>query len=270
MDETNTRRASGDSLGAELRKQREVRGISLKEIADATKISRRYLEALESDDHSMLPAPVFTRGFVREFARYIGLDAEEMADRYGAMTKPDDGGSEGGDAQSHSQPLPLVRVDRNLVTFAVLLLAFCVVVWWVWSNVGTQPEETVPTVVSTTMEPAVAPPVAEATQEEPATPEVIEPEKLELRVAVNEDTWVILQIDGKAATNEVLRKGDVRTFTADNEFRFEVIGNAGGLALTLNGNPVAPLGASGRVVRNVVLDWNVLEGMQGEAEPNDA
>jgi len=269
MDERKGKAPSGDGLGAELRKQREIRGISLKEIADATKISRRYLEALESDDHSMLPAPVFTRGFVREFARHIGLDAEEMADRYNALAKAE-ADVEAEDELRHSQPLPLVRVDRNLVVFAVLLLAFCIVVWWVWRNMGTASEEPVRAAETTAVEPAADTPSAEAAPEDGEVPTAEEPDRLELRIAVKEDTWVILRIDGEAETNEVLRAGDVRTFTADEEFRFEVVGNAGGVDLTLNGTPVAPLGASGRVVRNVVLDWNVLEGIREETSRDDA
>src|SRR2546428_2389418 len=70
------------SFGEELRREREIRGISLKEIADATKISKRFLEAVERNDHKTLPAPVFTRGFVREYARYLGLNADEIVNRY--------------------------------------------------------------------------------------------------------------------------------------------------------------------------------------------
>lgn len=268
MDERTGNPASGDSLGAELRKQREIRGISLKEIADATKISRRYLEALESDDHSVLPAPVFTRGFVREFARHIGLDAEEMADRYNEAARS--GGELPEDGESHSQPLPLVRVDRNLVVFAILLVAFSVVVWWVWSHMGAPSEDESPVAVTSAIEPAEAPPDIESPPEEVPVPEVPAADRLELRVTVTQDTWVILEIDGKPSTNEVLRAGDVRSFSAGNELRFEVVGNAGGLDLTLNGLPVPPLGASGRVVRNVVFDWGVLEELKGENEQNDA
>src|SRR6266446_10312282 len=77
-------------FGEELRKEREIRGISLKEIADATKISRRFLEAIERNDHKVLPAPVFTRGFVREYARYLGLNAEEIVSRYNFAAAGDD------------------------------------------------------------------------------------------------------------------------------------------------------------------------------------
>ena len=78
------------SFGEELRREREIRGISLKEIADATKISRRFLEAIERNDHKTLPAPVFTRGFVREYARYLGLNSEEMVSRYNYGALGDD------------------------------------------------------------------------------------------------------------------------------------------------------------------------------------
>src|SRR6187549_3112870 len=78
------------SFGEELRREREIRGISLKEIADATKISKRFLEALERNDHRTLPAPVFTRGFVREYARYVGLNAEDMVNRYNYAASQDD------------------------------------------------------------------------------------------------------------------------------------------------------------------------------------
>src|SRR3954468_22215597 len=77
-------------FGEELRREREIRGISLKEIADATKISKRFLEALERNDHKTLPAPVFTRGFVRQYARYLGLSTEDIVNRYNYAAAGDD------------------------------------------------------------------------------------------------------------------------------------------------------------------------------------
>ncbi|HUF17874.1 MAG TPA: helix-turn-helix transcriptional regulator, partial [Thermoanaerobaculia bacterium] len=95
----------GPSFGEELRKEREIRGISLAEIAEATKVSKRFLGAIENDDFATLPAPVFTRGFVREYARYLGLNAEEMVTRYAHFL----------DAQGHAvedDPLPLRSSDK--------------------------------------------------------------------------------------------------------------------------------------------------------------
>src|SRR5205807_8760766 len=78
------------SFGEELRREREIRGISLKEISDATKISKRFLDAIENNDHRTLPAPVFTRGFVREYARYLCLNSEEIVNRYNFAAAGDD------------------------------------------------------------------------------------------------------------------------------------------------------------------------------------
>src|SRR5438477_8197680 len=97
------------TFGEELRREREIRGISLKEIADATKISKRFLDAIEHNDHRTLPAPVFTRGFVREYARYLGLNSEDMVNRYNYAAAGDDRIEQ----SSHLHSLVPERGDRE-------------------------------------------------------------------------------------------------------------------------------------------------------------
>ncbi len=70
------------SFGSWLRHQREARSVSLREIADNSKISLRYLEALEQDRFDVLPAPVFARGFLREYARVVGLNPDDVVNLY--------------------------------------------------------------------------------------------------------------------------------------------------------------------------------------------
>ncbi len=70
------------SFGEELRQQRELREISLEEIAESTKVNRRFLEALERDDFDVLPGGLFTRGFIRAYATHVGLDADAMVTAY--------------------------------------------------------------------------------------------------------------------------------------------------------------------------------------------
>lgn len=64
-------------LGDRLRRAREARGLSLDQVEEITKIRRRYLEALEEEDFGQLPGEVFVRGFLRNYAVALGLDAEE-------------------------------------------------------------------------------------------------------------------------------------------------------------------------------------------------
>ncbi len=70
------------TTGADLKKIREARGVSLRAIALATKIGVRYLEYIEEDRVALLPAPVYLRGFLMEYGRALGLDPRRTADSY--------------------------------------------------------------------------------------------------------------------------------------------------------------------------------------------
>src|SRR5260370_25182682 len=74
--------SSSLSFGEELRRERVIRDISLEEISQSTKISVRLLRALEESDVQKLPAPTFTRGFIRAYARHLGIDPEEKVNAY--------------------------------------------------------------------------------------------------------------------------------------------------------------------------------------------
>ncbi len=72
----------GVSFGEELKRERELREITLREVSESTKISLRYLEALERNAFENLPGGVFNRGFVRAYSKFIGIDPESMVDAY--------------------------------------------------------------------------------------------------------------------------------------------------------------------------------------------
>src|SRR5215467_4617071 len=80
-------------FGDELRRERLVRDITLEEISATTKISLRILKALEDSDLSRLPAPAFTRGFIRSYAQHIGIDPEEKVCAYLSDLAERDSGS---------------------------------------------------------------------------------------------------------------------------------------------------------------------------------
>src|SRR3982751_2696130 len=75
MTETNT-------LGADLRRERERRGLALRTISESTKVSVALLEGLEADDISRWPGGIFRRAFVRAYAQCVGLDADEVFRRF--------------------------------------------------------------------------------------------------------------------------------------------------------------------------------------------
>ena len=79
------------AFGERLQREREMRGITLEEIAKATRIGTRSLRALEQEDFGKLPGGIFNKGFVRAYARYLGIDEEQaVTDYLAALGEPDD------------------------------------------------------------------------------------------------------------------------------------------------------------------------------------
>lgn len=71
-----------DTFGESLRREREMRGVTLEEVSGATRIATRFLKAIENEQWDQLPGGVFNRGFVRAVARYLGLDEENIVAEY--------------------------------------------------------------------------------------------------------------------------------------------------------------------------------------------
>jgi len=73
------------TFGEQLKREREMRGVTLDEIAAATRIAPRFLRAIEDEQWDQLPGGVFNRGFVRAMAHYLGLDEESIVAEYGLV-----------------------------------------------------------------------------------------------------------------------------------------------------------------------------------------
>ena len=70
------------TLGEKLRQAREERGISISEVAEQTRISSLYLKFIEEDNYKPLPGGIFNKGFVKAYAKYVGLDEQEALQDY--------------------------------------------------------------------------------------------------------------------------------------------------------------------------------------------
>src|SRR3972149_1353639 len=69
---------NGGALGTPLPRARRARGITIEDAERDTHVSRRYLQALETEEFAIFPAPVYARGFLRTYSRYLGLNPEEL------------------------------------------------------------------------------------------------------------------------------------------------------------------------------------------------
>src|SRR5947199_9396607 len=70
------------SFGERMKREREMRAITIEQIAESTKIGSRMLHALEHEDFAKLPGGIFNKGFVRAYAKYLGLDEEQAVTDY--------------------------------------------------------------------------------------------------------------------------------------------------------------------------------------------
>jgi cytoskeletal protein RodZ len=104
------------SFGETLKRERELREISLRQVSEATKINIRYLEALEQNRFNVLPGGLFNKGFIRAYATYIGIDGEAMVNSYLHEVAAREEGGEPGAAREESilhrpAALPQRRAD---------------------------------------------------------------------------------------------------------------------------------------------------------------
>lgn len=101
------------SFGEVMRRERELREITLREIAEATKINLRYLEALERNDFGRLPGGVFNKGFVRAYAQFIGVDPESMVTAYLEEEQRQSAAEQARRERSRGAPAPAGRAARR-------------------------------------------------------------------------------------------------------------------------------------------------------------
>ena len=253
------------TLGNRLRELREAKGVSLDDIARSTRVGRRHLEALESDDWGELPAPVFVKGFIRAYCAFLDASPDEVLGLYreasGEVPKPER-------VQSVLRGAPSRRVGPLMVSL-VLFLALGASLFAL--RVGLKGSQRQPPPASPTAgsgasvaprgDPAPAPAAAPApsnpapavaVQQTPVPAAEPKPAAQRLVMRAVEPTWIRVQVDEGQVAEELLQAGAVREWTAARRFVLTV-GNAGGLELDLNGKRMPALGAKGAVIQRLVL-----------------
>lgn len=251
-------------FGEELRRERLVREIALEEISAATKISVRLLKALEESDLARLPAPAFTRGFIRSYALHIGIDPEEKVCAY--MTDL----AEASAGTSRSAIRVRRRFLRGRGATAGTIVGGVTAVLLILGLIARPERRAAPrnerpsparashvelknVAVSTEPTPVVR-------QEEPAPPAADELVPLvSLLLEFDQDSWTKLDASGRTLFDGVIRRGEVRKFEARGGFRLS-LGNAGGVRVTVDGRAHESLGRAGQVVRDLPLPASAARG----------
>jgi cytoskeleton protein RodZ len=253
------------SFGERLQREREMRGITLEEISTATKIGTRSLRALEQEDFDKLPGGIFNKGFVRAYAKFLGINEEQAVADY--LAAVDDTPA----SQFSLEELATNRQERQerdrealkaatgegngggnfswaLISLLILLAVLIVASWQFYSKrraarrvLSGQPaavQKQTPAPVSATppSSPQVgspAPPTATALNSA-ATPAVGE---LVLVVRPKGVSWVTVRADGKTVLDRALTPADPElTFHATEQIAFYA-GNAEVVSVLLNSKP---------------------------------
>jgi cytoskeleton protein RodZ len=275
-----------NSIGETLRRERLRHNLSLEEVSRETRINLKFLQAIEAEEFGKLPGGVFARSFVRQYARLVGLDEDELAAEVQQRFQPVPAPPEETPARAALEaPIDLPKVadwegvrsrsGSSLPALAlvvvVMLVCSLIYVWWQKSRrPGVAAPPPAESAQVSAPQPATVPAPAPTPQpgagqaarpapEAPAPPPEPNAERqpvaegvaastapVQVLLTADEPTWVSARSDGKFIYSGTLQPKETKGLEANEQVRL-VLGNAGGVAVTLNGKPVPPLGPRGQV-----------------------
>lgn len=257
------------SFGRYIRAIRIQKGIDLKTVSDALKVTLHKLSLIEAEDHEELPDDIYVKGILRAYADYIGLDADDLIDRYEISRAAYINRSESPSPGMRRREKMLPRMLLSLLLLACIGGASVAVFYQSdalvpeagQNHTAKRPGETSPSSTADKTEPSRHAAAAQSPARGPAEPPATRPEaslqagggdqsssdKLVLIIDAVTKTWIKINIDGEEPLEYLLRPKDHVELEADSHFSM-VIGNAAGLRMYLNGRPVQVPGKTGEVV----------------------
>jgi cytoskeleton protein RodZ len=268
------------------------RSRNLTEIANSTRISRRYLEAIEADQVQELPGEFFYKAFIRQYAQALELDTDTTERIVGSavpISEPD--------------PVPVLHhiYERDTgesvrwrPTTAVAVGTLIAVIaggsglYALWQHLQNRPPEVAaqeappvpapaPAPVQQEANPASALPQQPAAGTQASTPAPLNsaptaaaaaaPGQIVLDLTVTEPVWVQISSDSTAVFTGTLEPGAPRQVTVGENAKL-LTGNAGGLELRMNGKPVGPIGPRGQI-RTVLFSGGTFQIAAPKPPPPD-
>jgi len=292
---------SMSAVGEQLRQARLAKGISLEDIALETRISSRYLLALERDDYDQLPGAIFSRNFARQYARCVGMDErllEQALER--SLPKPPEVPVEQL-LQSNSviRVAPLTeslnfdpstwRRARWSTVALIAVLGAGSAAYMGWQELPgifqearkaarQQQEEAAralppppPAAATQAAEPVANPVVPASTGEAEAAVGAtisISANGMAVEVVASESTWVSVSANGKKVWSGILNANEKRTIEGVENAKL-IVGNAGGIQILTNGKSIGEIGPRGQV-RVVILSPEGNQILRNPKPPSDS
>jgi cytoskeletal protein RodZ len=276
-------------FGTFLRQAREKRGISLQQVSVTTKISARVLDALERNDPSKLPGGIFSRAFVRSYAREVGLEPEltvanfvaAFPEESGAGDMPSATTVEDAEIFQSRRRVATTLVRLSVISLVVVVLGLIYVTMWgskakpapSVSESGAvqrlrppaatqqdtpaparaiQPEAAAGVPEQATAPPSLStPPQPDVTAGGPVDSAVGQDGLLVVGIVASDLCWLSVTVDGNRFLARNLQAAERLEYRVRTRMTMTA-GNASALTVTLNGKPARPLGGPGQVVTTTI------------------
>jgi len=254
------------NFGERLKREREMREVSLKEVTTATRIGSRFLEALENEEWEKLPGGIFNRGFVRAVARYLGLDEENLLAEYDLAH----GGQSLPVPQPYENKIPRPPVWVPLLAVLALLAALIAGGIYGWRRYAAHraAKRSSITLLPARTRVGTAAGVATAASDPPsnaaATTSAAVP--LDLSVSTSAATRVRILADGALLLDAELPAGETRHFSAKQQFEVTAA-DSSAVLLELNGRAMPPVGTPGASGTIVISQKDLRLAPGGTSQP---
>jgi len=249
--------------GQMLRAARKEKQWSYMETEDTTKIRVRYIQALEEEDYGVLPGATYVKGYLRTYAKQLGLDPDEIITLYNDSVMPE------AEPVLELPKMPVkvrplwgrpVFIIGSLGVLAIVL----VIAMTAWSQSGKK-------VADSSYSPSALPsaPKTETVTPAPTSPVVPNPanvpaatqEGLTAQLVFTQTCWIEVRADGQPPIQGEFTAGTTKEVKGTSKIELVSVGNAGGLSVTLNGKALPSLGKAGEVLHNVVLTKDNLSNL---------
>lgn len=235
-------------VGARLRAAREARGLSIEDVAAQTRVPTRHLMMIERGEYAGLPAATYSAGFVKAYARLVGLDGQTLSEQFrgemGSTVPPPH-------RAAPYEPADPRRTPPLWLALLALLLALVVGLGFLYSRgSGDQPGRLAARGDDRSATPAApAPGAVPAAQPVPPTPT----QGGTVVIGASQDVWIKVSDSGKTLVMRVLKAGEHVDVPADAVDPMLTTGRPGFTTIMVGATPIPPVGDPDRIAKNVSL-----------------
>ena len=261
-------------IGDLLRRERERQNLSIKDIEKATSIRALYIDAIEKGEYKTLPGEVYAKGFVRNYANYLRLNANEIVNAFNEEMHPQEELQDAAGSSSAEEARQEQSAERNreeyrgpkitslesypmeksshgvrnalMVAAAVFVVAFAALIAF-----GGDEEPSAPAPRAKTQTQQGQKPGQKQTEAAPKAAA----DGVEVKLSFTDRCWTEVVVDGKTEFEGTAEKGKVLTLKGKDKVRITA-GNAGALNYSLNGKDMGAIGQKGEVVEKTFTKEN--------------